>query len=82
MLCVVCSVNLRCLLGYNNKPENQKVNENNKEEIKKGSNGNWSQDTACGIDQIACCDICVNSHFTLILSSLYEYKRFSELVKG
>ena len=34
---MVCSVNLWCLLGKNKKPEDQKANENNKEEAKKGN---------------------------------------------
>jgi len=78
----MCSVNLRRLLGKNNKPENQKVNENNKEEIKKGRGGNWSQNTACGIDQKACCDMFARSHFTSIQSSPINIGYLFDLSRG
>jgi hypothetical protein len=62
-------------LGKNNKPENRKVSETNKEEIQKGNNAHGPENTVHGIGLRTVCDIFVNSHFTLILLSLLQYKR-------
>jgi hypothetical protein len=64
ILSLVCSVNLWRLLGSNQQPEKQEVNENNKEEAKQRNTGDPSEHTEAGVERGAGCDMEVIPHLT------------------
>ena len=82
ILSLVCSVNLWRLLGNNQQPEKQEVNENNKEEAKQRNARYQSEHTGAGVERGAGCDMEVIPHLTLVKCYHLQYNISLRLVKS